>query len=169
MPWKPLRIDEPRGWALRNKKRARFLVDESLGVEVANVLRGAGWNAVFASDLGLLGRSDEDVFAAARREDRILLTHDRDFLNDRVFRPDLNPGLVVLRPGAEGHQNRLLLRALGGAVSVVGAFREVFRGTKLVVHEDGSWTTSQRTHDGLLKRKRYRFPGRGQTEIWEEE
>jgi predicted nuclease of predicted toxin-antitoxin system len=163
--WKSI-PDAPTGWEVGNKKRSRFLIDESLGVEVANVLRRAGWNAVFAADLGLLGHEDEDVFAAARREDRILLTHDKDFLNDRLFRPDLNPGLVVLRPGAEGHQDRLLLRALFDAVSVVGQFREIYRGTKLTVHEDGTWTMSHKTPEGRVERTKYRFPRNRQVEEW---
>ena len=164
MPWKPI-PDPPKGWRSENREpRAKFLVDESLGVEVANVLRGAGWNAIFASDLGLLGHSDEDVFAAALREDRILLTHDRDFLNDRVFRPDRNPGLVVL-PGAEGEE-RILIRALGGAVSVIGRFRETWRGTKVVVHTDETWTVSHRTPDGHIGRTKYRFPRNRQVEEW---
>jgi predicted nuclease of predicted toxin-antitoxin system len=126
MPWKAL-PSPPKGWISANREpRAKFLVDESLGVDVGKVLRARGWNAVYASDLKLLGRSDEDVFAAAYREDRILLTHDRDFLNDRVFRLDVNPGLVIL-PGAEG-QDAALGRALGDLMDVVGPFRETFRG-----------------------------------------
>jgi len=82
------------------RRKARFLVDESLGASVAEVLRGQGWNARYVRELSLEGRSDEEVFARAWAEDRILLTHDTDFLDDRRFPPHRNPGVVVL-PGAE--------------------------------------------------------------------
>jgi len=164
VPWKPI-SDPPKGWLSKNREpRAKFLVDESLGAEVADALRGAGWNAVFAGDLGLLGRSDEDVFAAACREDRILLTHDRDFLNDRIFRPDRNPGLVVL-PGADGEE-RTLIPALGGAVSIIGCFRETWRGSKVVIHADGTWTVWHRTEGGRVRRTQYRFPLNRRVEEW---
>ena len=67
MAWKPL-PDASRDWDPRRKK-VRFLVDESLGVGVANVLRRAGWNAVFVDEVGLHGHPEEDVFALASRED----------------------------------------------------------------------------------------------------
>jgi predicted nuclease of predicted toxin-antitoxin system len=166
MPWKPL-PSPPKGWISANReRRAKFLVDESLGVDVAKVLRARGWNAVYASDLKLLGRSDEDVFAAARREDRILLTHDRDFLNDRVFRMDVNPGVAIL-PGAEG-DNAALGRALHDLVDVVGPFRETFRGAKIIVRPDRTLTVSQRTYEGRVKTTKYRLSTNRQPEQWED-
>ena len=99
------------------KKRARFLVDESLGKGVARILCDEGWNTVFVSDVGLGGHSDEDIFACAWEEDRILLTHDQDFLDDRRFPPHRNPGVIVL-PGASGSAEGLG-SALRGVVSII--------------------------------------------------
>ena len=65
--------DETRREYTRFKEKTRFLVDESLGRIAARVLHAAGWNVVFAPDAGLQGRSDEDVFAFAWRENRVLL------------------------------------------------------------------------------------------------
>jgi predicted nuclease of predicted toxin-antitoxin system len=104
MPWKPILIPSGReadAVVRHQKKRARLLVDESLGPAVAEVLRGAGWNMKFAGEVGLLGRSDEDVLAYAQRDDRFLLTHDVEFLDDRRFPPDHNPRILVLS-GASG-------------------------------------------------------------------
>ena len=41
------------------RKKARFLVDESLGAKVAQVLLDRGWNARYVDELGLKGHSDE--------------------------------------------------------------------------------------------------------------
>src|SRR3990172_6362415 len=98
MPWQrppkltKAEIAAPR----RDTKKARFVVDESMDVEVASWLRRQRFDAVHVSDVGLAGHTDEDVCAYAWREDRVLLTHDADFLTDRRFPPQRNPGVVVL-------------------------------------------------------------------------
>src|ERR1700677_2046223 len=82
-------------------RRSRFLVDESLGTGVAMVLRYQGYNVKFGPDVGLGGKDDQDVFSFAWRERRMLLTHDKDFMDDRQFPFNRNPGVIVL-PGEEG-------------------------------------------------------------------
>ena len=166
MVWK-LVPDPPPDWDPRRKK-TRFLVDESLGVEVAKVLRQAGWNAVFASEVGLDHHSDEDIFAFATEEDRVLLTHDRDFLDDRRFPVHKNPGVAVL-PGAEGNEDALL-GALSQIVSIMGWLRDFWRETKVVVHEDGVWTVASRDFEtGAITHTRYRFPQHGSAQVWHED
>lgn len=86
MPWKEL--DEPtaeegRQLDLRHRGKARFLVDESVGINVAKILQGYGYNAKYVADMDLCGRSDEDVFAAARKDNRVLVTHDADFFGQQ--------------------------------------------------------------------------------------
>src|SRR3990172_101090 len=137
------------------RKRARFLVDESLGAEVAEVLRDQGWNARYVTELGLEGHSDEDVFARAWADDRIILTHDTDFLDDKRFPPHRNPGVVVL-PGAEG-DDPSLLTALAGLVSFVAPFREGYRRAKVIVSADAEWTfIRQNPETGAMEKRRFR-------------
>jgi predicted nuclease of predicted toxin-antitoxin system len=108
MAWKQLELTDDDRYALRTlEKKTRFLVDENMHNEVARFLRARGWNVKSVGDLELRGHSDEDVLAFAHREDRILLTHDRDFLSDRQFPPNRNPGVVIL-PGANGSDERLV-------------------------------------------------------------
>lgn len=115
MPWRPLRNPtEAVGDDL--KKKTRILVDESLGRAVADYLQEKGYNAVFANDVGLSGRSDEDIFGYAWREKRMLWTHDRDFLDDARFPEHRNPGVVIL-PGGDG-DNRAMEVGVGTALTV---------------------------------------------------
>jgi predicted nuclease of predicted toxin-antitoxin system len=168
MPWKavylPTKIESAE-FLRKNKRRARFLVDESLGGEVAKLLRRAGWKAVFVGEVGLLGHPDEDILAYSYREDRILLTHDDDFLDDRRFPPHRNPGVVVL-PGAEG-QERALLRALGGMLSIIGEFRDIYRGSKISISAEGIWTQRNLNRRGAAEKKVYKFPKHGAPLVWE--
>ncbi len=166
MAWKEL--DEPtdtdkRELDLQYRGKARFLVDESAGIEVAKILQREGYNAKFASEFGLLGRSDEDIFAEAWRERRIVITHDTDFLNDRRFPPHRNPGIVLVRPGSDGHDEEGLVASLEKAVLIAGKNATWFRGKKLDFSSGEELTvTSQHGRNRYLWRKH------GMPMIWED-
>jgi predicted nuclease of predicted toxin-antitoxin system len=93
------------------------------------VLQDLKWNTTFAGEVGLSGHSDEDVFAYAFRENRLLLTHDRDFLDDRRFPIHRNPGVIVF-PGADG-SGEPLVAALRSVIPVIGSYRKAFRRFKI--------------------------------------
>jgi predicted nuclease of predicted toxin-antitoxin system len=131
-------------------------VDENLDSETIAWLRDQGWNAKTVEEFGLKGQPDENILAFAQRDDRILLTHDDDFLDDQRFPLHRNPGVVVL-PGASGNVE-LLVRALLHMLAVVAPYRELFRGTKVVFATDGTLTVTQREHDsGRITRNRYKL------------
>jgi hypothetical protein len=52
----------------------RLLLDEMYSPALASALRDAGMDAVTVAELGLTGRPDPDVFAAAVAADRAVLT-----------------------------------------------------------------------------------------------
>jgi predicted nuclease of predicted toxin-antitoxin system len=92
---------------LTSLTKARILVDENLGEEVALFLRNQGCNVEFAGDVGLAGKDNSEVASYAWREKRMIWTHDSDFLDDTLLPEHRNPGVVVL-PGANGdHQSKL--------------------------------------------------------------
>ena len=102
MGWRPLYLspaDEATGRRLRQK--ARFLLDEDVDRVVANALRTEGYNVRTAYELGLVRKADEQFWARRIADNRILLTHDHDFENERTFPPHRNPGIVIL-PGGSG-------------------------------------------------------------------
>ena len=65
----------------------RFKVDESLHVEVADLLRGQGHDALTVFDQGLRGRNDHALADICRTENRVLLSLDLDFSNILMFPP----------------------------------------------------------------------------------
>ena len=170
MTWRALEITDAevveatRRW----KKKARFLVDESLGPEAATFLRDLGWNVKAVQDAGLTGHSDEDVYAFAARDDRIVLTHDGDFLDDRGFPLQRNVSVVVL-PGASG-ETEPLVRALLNMLAIVGHFREAYRGSKIVFNTDGTLVIRSRDYStGAITNTRYRLRRNAMPQVWVDE
>jgi predicted nuclease of predicted toxin-antitoxin system len=127
------------------KKRTRMLIDESLGREVATYLRSRGYNAIFASDVSLSGRSDEEIFAFAWRHKRMLWTHDWDFLDDNRFPEHRNPGVVVL-PGGAGDRNAMAV-GLNVALTLFGSGAGIWSKTKSIVSPIGEMTIRARDAD----------------------
>ncbi len=52
----------------------RFLTDEDIPRSTARVLRDAGFDAVDVRDVGLRGKSDDEVFAYACQDNRLIIT-----------------------------------------------------------------------------------------------
>lgn len=75
---------------------AKFLVDESTGQAVVEHLRDLGYDVVGVGEL-MPRAPDEAVIAHAYREQRILISNDRDF-GDKVYRDGYpHAGVLLLR------------------------------------------------------------------------
>jgi predicted nuclease of predicted toxin-antitoxin system len=75
----------------------RFLVDENLPRSTARVLRAANYEAADVREVGLRGRTDQDVFARAQELGAVPLTGDSDFANILRFPLGSHAGLNVCR------------------------------------------------------------------------
>ncbi len=166
MLWKQLREptdDDRQALDLEYRGRARFLVDESAGAKVAEILRSHGYNTRFVTDLALRGQSDEEVFASAWRENRTIITHDPDFLDNRRFPHHRNPGVVLVRPGSDGRDNSGLLTCLMKALLLAGKNATWFRGRKLDFSSEENLTITSRQG-----RRRYLWRKHGMPSVWED-
>src|ERR671928_49081 len=74
-----------------------FLIDESMPRSTAVVLRQAGHRTEDARDVGLRGRSDEEVYRYAQAQQLTIITADKDFANSLRFPPGTHQGIIVLR------------------------------------------------------------------------
>lgn len=74
----------------------RFKLDENLGTMARDALRAAGHDVstVYEQDLG--GSPDQTIFEVCQREERALVTLDRDFGEVLRFPPHESHGIVVL-------------------------------------------------------------------------
>jgi len=93
----------------------RFIVDECFGPVVVAWLRGEGHDVISIYQVAR-GAIDEDILAWATRDDRVLITLDKDF-GDLVFRDRLpHRGVILLRLDDETSANaiRVLSNLLAG-------------------------------------------------------
>ena len=89
----------------------RFLLDECISARLTPLLADAGHDVVHVSERGLTGHVDDEVLAAAREEQRVLVSADTDF-GELLAKQDLAlPSLVLFRQGNRGpeHQATTLL------------------------------------------------------------
>lgn len=84
----------------------RFVVDECFGPQVAGRLQDEGHDVLSVYEAAR-GALDEDILAVAVREDRIVITADKNF-GDLVFR-DHRPhrGVILLRLDEETSTNTI--------------------------------------------------------------
>ncbi len=75
----------------------RFHLDESVEHAVAKGLTMRGIDATTTTDVGLLGAPDEQQLEHAVRSDRVLVTHDRDFLR-LAARAEQHAGVAYCPP-----------------------------------------------------------------------
>jgi len=74
-----------------------FKIDENLPVEVADLLRQVGHDAITVLEQHLGGSSDPHIVSVCQEERRVLITLDTDFADIRAYPPGQSPGLIVLR------------------------------------------------------------------------
>jgi predicted nuclease of predicted toxin-antitoxin system len=72
----------------------RVKLDENIPVRLAGELSPLGHDVDTVASEGLKGKPDSDVWSAARREERFLITQDLDFSDVRQFRPGTHAGLL---------------------------------------------------------------------------
>lgn len=72
----------------------KFLVDENVGLSIINFLREQGFDTKSVSEL-YPSRDDIFIFKEAYRENRIIITNDKDF-GYLIFKTELPPISVIL-------------------------------------------------------------------------
>lgn len=111
------------------------LFDQNVPQAVATWLRGlrSSWDVYHATEVGLAGRSDREVFDWAQARQAIIVTFDEDFADRRSFPVGVHYGVVRLRvwPTTVEETQDALERLLGevppnelsGSLVIVGRTR----------------------------------------------
>lgn len=97
-------------------KDAAWLLDENVHDAILKYLEAQGSEVIGVRRDGLIGATDADLLETARREERVVLTHDRDFGRLAFARGSDFYGIVYLRPGH--HRPEFALSLLDAAFSL---------------------------------------------------
>jgi len=89
----------------------KIKLDENLPADLAPELTRVGHDVHTVPDERLGGRPDQDIFAAAQREGRFLVTQDLDLADIRRFAPGTHAGILVVRLHVPGRR-QLMERTL---------------------------------------------------------
>lgn len=84
---------------LHKLKELKLLADENIQFEVTDYLRKLNFDIVDVKELSFKGKTDLFLFEYAKKNQRVILTHDSDF-GKIIFAGELNfIGIIYLRPG----------------------------------------------------------------------
>jgi len=80
----------------------KLKLDENLSRHLKPLLTALEYDTITAQEQGLLSKPDTAIAAAAKDEERILLTLDVEFGNLKKYPPGSHPGIILFRPHSLG-------------------------------------------------------------------
>ncbi len=75
----------------------KFLTDENIAKSVVDSLRKTGFNVKDIKEENLQGTSDKNILNLANNENRIIITHDKDFGNILYSTNIQHKGIILVR------------------------------------------------------------------------
>jgi len=76
--------------------KLRFLIDQNISSETTIFLRGLNIILEDVRDVGLKGKSDDEIYEYARKNNLIIITFDHEFAFNFINKKDLI-GVIILR------------------------------------------------------------------------
>jgi predicted nuclease of predicted toxin-antitoxin system len=122
----------------RRLPKTSFLFDENVQSNVVRAIRTSGIRVDAVRELGLRGRSDEDVFAVAWSRNQMLVTYDGDFWDDKKF--PLQSCAGVLRLPDIGHDLDFFWSIVRGPLRIFARGRDLWFHTKILVSKERRMT-----------------------------
>jgi predicted nuclease of predicted toxin-antitoxin system len=94
-------------------------LDENVPRLLCAALADLGHDVHSVFDEQLTGRPDADIWSAAQREERFLITQDLDFSDTRKFMPGSHHGILLIRLSSPSRSNLVFrLRQIFGSENV---------------------------------------------------
>ena len=100
----------------------KFLVDECIGKRFNELMKREGFNSIFVGDC-CRGAKDAVVIDQANKENRVIITEDKDF-GELIFKRKLHvPGIILFRTKTTNPNLRInLIRKLLSKIDPYGKF-----------------------------------------------
>jgi predicted nuclease of predicted toxin-antitoxin system len=150
----------------RRRAKARFYADENFPTDAVRVLREIGCRVTTVQEVNRRGHPDENHAAYALRNGLILLTCDRDYLDERRFPLVHCPAIVVFDFG-RGQPSEAVIRSAMKCLRVAIRFPQVYDKWVKIDARRNSWTEYIRFLNGTTAKTRYRISA-GALQQWVE-
>jgi predicted nuclease of predicted toxin-antitoxin system len=137
---------------VRRKAKPRFYADENFPPLATEVLRRLGANVVTVQDCRKRGHPDENVISETRKLGRVLITLDRDFLDERRYPIIQCPVIVVCDFGAGSPPE--IWRTFRCLWRIFTAPQFFDKWCKFDANRE-SWTETARFQNGTMARQRF--------------
>jgi len=83
----------------------KIKLDENLPAQLAIALRSLGHDVHILRDEQLTGHADDEIWDAAQKDSRFLITQDLDFSDVRKFAPGTHHGILLIRLHSPSRRN----------------------------------------------------------------
>jgi len=83
----------------------KIKLDENLPIRLMSILKSLGHGVRTVGEEDLTGRADLEIWEAAQKEDRFLITQDLDFSDVRRFAPGTHHGILLVRLRSPNRRN----------------------------------------------------------------
>ncbi|MBI2076304.1 MAG: DUF5615 family PIN-like protein [Candidatus Aenigmarchaeota archaeon] len=111
--------------------KLKLLTDENIAKSVVNALRRTGYDVKDVKEEKLFGISDEEVLELANKENRVIITHDKDFANLINNPNQKHSGIVLVRFSDQTPEN-----VINKLLPLLKKLRDKIKNAFLLVADD---------------------------------
>jgi len=83
----------------------KIKLDENLPLSLSTLLNNSGHDVHTPQQEQLMGHADQEIWEAAQKESRFLITQDLDFSDSRRFAPGSHHGVLLVRLHSPSRRN----------------------------------------------------------------
>lgn len=109
----------------------KFLTDENIAKSLVKALREKGYDVKDIKEENLFGISDREVIKKAKEDDRVILTHDKDFGNLLNYPLQSHSGVVLIK-----YRNQSPSYVIARFIPLLDTIKNKVRGSLIIVTED---------------------------------